>query len=241
MGWLRRAHLAATALVGVQLVTWTVTGFAFTLFDFAAVRGDADRAPAPALDRAQVRLDLDHVLAAQSRSVRAVALKMLDGAPVYDVTFESGEDALVDARDGRAITIDEHVAASIATHGFRGPVHVAGVSRRDEDGRAVFVVRLDDRAATDVLVDATTGDTRWQNRSWRTFDALWSLHVLGYVSRTSPAHWPLRIVGFLAAIAATSGAALLIGRLRRRRRPKNQTLKKETSWLATKSQRFDSA
>jgi len=212
----RKIHFTATAILGVQLVAWALTGFAFTLFDFRVVRGTDDRAPEVALDFASVRLRPGEI-ATDAHDVRSVRLKMLDARPVYEVVTAAGEPHLVDATDGAAVSIDEARAARIAAKAYRGEAHARGVERTDDDGKAVWVVHLDDARATDVAVDVATGDIAWwHNETWRAFDVLWSIHVLGYVNRHSPAHWPLRIVGFLAAIAAMSGAGLLLVRLARR-------------------------
>jgi hypothetical protein len=212
----RKLHFTATAILGVQLVAWALTGFAFTLFDFRVVRGTDDRAPEAVIDFASVRLRPGE-LVPDARDVRAVHLKMLDARPVYEVLSAAGEPRLVDATDGTVVAIDEARAARIATKAYRGDAHARHVERKDDEGKAIWVVHLDDARATDVAVDAATGDIAWwRNETWRAFDVLWSIHVLGYVNRHSPAHWPLRIVGFLAAIAAMSGAGLLLVRLKRR-------------------------
>jgi Na+-transporting NADH:ubiquinone oxidoreductase subunit F len=217
MRW-ERVHRFATMIVGAQLVVWATTGFAFTLFDFRVVRGTDDRAPAMALDLASVRVSPAQAAAiagaSTSGNVDALHLRMLDGRAVYEVA-----GALVDASDGSLLRIDDARAGRIATSAFRGPSTVVRVERRAEDERDVFFVHLGDARSTEIGVDATTGEvTSFRNRTYRLFDTLWSLHVLGYVDRHSPANWPLRIVGFFAAVAACSGAALLFVRLRRKRR-----------------------
>jgi uncharacterized membrane protein YkoI len=230
--WAKKIHVIATGIVGVQLVAWTMTGLAFTLFDFQVVRGVSDRAAKPSLDLASVRLDQQEA-AAVARSARpgvdrvaSMRLDTLDGRAVYEVTFADGRgEVIVDAVDGRTISIDTAVATRIATSAFRGPVRVRSVDRRDEDDRSTFVVHLDDARATDVVVDAATGEvTSWRNHTWRLFDTLWSVHVLGYIDRRSPAQWPLRIVALVAAIAVVSGATLLATRISRHR-----TLEKRTN------------
>ena len=226
-GWTRRVHVVATAIVGAQLVVWTSTGLAFTLFDFSVVHGDADRAREPALTLPPELVPLDHALdRAMERArtappardgVRALELTMLDGRPTYVASFASGPEVLVDAATGDIVVLDSAAAASVARRAFARPVASRSVESREVDGRHVFVVTLDDERATEVTVDASTGKVRsWRNRAWRAFDALWSLHVLGYVNRKNPANWPLRIVAFAALTVALSGAGLLGARAIRR-------------------------
>jgi uncharacterized membrane protein YkoI len=234
--WARKIHVVATWIVGAQLVAWAATGFAFTLFDFQVVRGAGDRSPVPALDLPAVRLRPEEAAARAlavepgSTRVQSVRLKTLDGHAVYEVALADARgELLVAAENGEAVSIDAQVASRIAIGAFRGPVAARSVERRDEDARSAFVVHLDDRRSTEVAVDAATGDiTSWRNQTWRAFDTLWSIHVLGYIDRRSPAHWALRIVAFAAAIATFSGAALLLSRLRTRARSRSvKPLEKE--------------
>lgn len=223
-GW-ARLHVLATAIVGVQLLAWAVTGFAFTLFDFRAVRGSDDRGTTPTLSLATVRLAPADVVARAARpaAIESMRLRSLAGRPVYHLAFASGDEVLIDAEDGRTTAIDAEVAGRIATAAFRSRVSVRRVDRQEEDGRARFVVHLDDARQTQVHVDAASGEiAAWRNVVWRRFDLLWSIHVLGYIDRKSPANWQLRLVGAIAAIATVSGAALLLRRLARRLRAKSR-------------------
>jgi uncharacterized membrane protein YkoI len=228
--WTNKIHVVATGIVGVQLVAWTLTGFAFTLFDFTVLRGQMDRAPAVELDLPSVKLGPAAAASAAlafrpDGHVQAVRLKMLDHRPVYEVEFDEAGSGpakravLVGASDGLRFAIDQKAAADIAVANFRGAVRAREVEQRDEDGSPSYVVHLDDERATEVTLDPQTGDvTAWRNHTWRLFDTLWSIHVLGYVDRRSPANWPLRVVGFVAAVAASSGAVLLAFRVVRRSR-----------------------
>jgi hypothetical protein len=214
--WLRQVHVIATAIVGAQLVVWTSTGLAFTLFDFTVVHGDADRARDAPLALPTPPLPIDGAIArARSgrpadASVQSLDLTMLAGRPTYVASFTSAPEVLVDAVSGVVVVVDAEAAVRVARRAFARPVASRAVESREVDGRRVFVVTLDDERATEVTVDALTGKVRaWQNRAWRTFDALWSLHVLGYISRQSPANWPLRVAAFVALSAALSGAGLL--------------------------------
>lgn len=225
ISWVRRLHVIATAIAGAQLVIWAGTGFAFTLFDFRAVHGDDDRAPAPGLEVPAASAPLGRIVA-HARAARpgdapvtSVELTMLAGRATYLISFASGAPSLVDAADEEVITVDAGVSRRVAERAFARPVSARGVASRDDDGKPVFVVSLDDARSTDVTVDAGTGKVlAWRNSAFRAFDALWSLHVLGYLDRKSPANWPLRLAAFFAVAAVTSGAALLGLRYTRRSR-----------------------
>jgi uncharacterized iron-regulated membrane protein len=224
---LRRVHRAATLVVGAQLLIWTFTGVAFSWFDFQAVRGAGDRAPAPSLPLDEVHLGAPQAVAAArplrgARAVTAVELHARAGHPVWTIGFAGADEVVVDARDGAVLpALSDAEAAAIAVAAFARPVGVAETRRvhdpPDLEGDAVRV-RLDDPRATEVYVSPSTGAIlSWRNRVWRAFDRLWSLHVMGWVSRDNPAHGPMRIAAALAFLAALSGAALWLATRRRRR------------------------
>ncbi len=226
----RRVHFLVTVLIGLPLVVWTVTGFAFTCFDFQSVRGARDRAPPEELDAANLEF-AGAIARARGRRpgghIAQVHARPMLGHTVYEVEFAPPDDpVLVDGPSGEArdgITAEE--ARAIARAGFRGEVHAGDArlitSEKEAPGirEAAYRVSLDDANHTEVFVTQRTGEIlSWRNDSWRSFDRLWSLHVFGFIDRRSPAHWPLRIAGGLAAIAALSGLALLL--VSSRRRPK---------------------
>lgn len=235
----RKIHVIATAVVGVQLLVWTVTGLAFTLFDFGAVHGTKDRAPPLAVDLAAVRVGAEEAArvavsrrggagtsVSPAEAVRSVTLETLSGRPTYVVLFVDDKNGvLVDATNGVVSSgVDRDTASSIARGAHVGRPSARVVERRHEDDRDVFVVHLDDPARTDVTVDGVTGDvTAWRNRDYRVFDALWSAHVLAYVDGRSPANWPLRIVALVAVVASVSGTASLLTRLREWARARRST------------------
>jgi hypothetical protein len=211
----------AALLVGVPLVVWTVTGFAFTWFDFAAVRGAGDRVEAAPLSVGEVRVSLADAVARAGGQARAVELRSVGGRPTWIV-----DGRRIDAVDGSAgAPLDGAAAAAIARAAHRARPGVASAtlltsSRQEPDlDLPVWRVRLDDGDGTDVFVSPATGAiVAWRNTTWRRFDALWSLHVWGFVSRDNPAHLPLRIAGALAMLASVTGAWMLAVHYARRRR-----------------------
>lgn len=218
---MRRLHRIATLVVGVPLVVWTVTGFAFTWFDFAAVRGAADRVDAPPLPVGDVRVSLAQAVARTGGSARSIALGAVEGRPVWII-----DGHRIDAVDGECLPpLGESDARAVAraAHRARPAVQAATLvtdTRQVPDvDLPVWRVRLDDAASTDVLVSPATGAiVGWRNSAWRRFDALWSLHVFGFVSRDHPAHLPLRIAAGLALLVSLTGAWILVDTYARRRR-----------------------
>lgn len=216
----RRVHFVSIILVGIQLLLWVATGFAFTLFDFQDVRGNYEKA-AP---REDVGTDFDLARARAalgSRTVLEARLRRVAGRPMVELRTPEGvvlvegdqvvsplsrEDAIEIARQAvnhapplRSVTRQE---AKVAEYGLELPA---------------WRVEFDDPKDTTLYVSPTTGEVlAHRNMKWREFDLFWSLHVLGYIDRSSPAQWPLRIVAGLALVAALSGTGIALTSLRRK-------------------------
>src|SRR5690349_9509018 len=109
--WVHRLHVLGAAVVGAQLLVWTGTGLAFTLFDFAEVRGTNDRAPPRPVDLASVRVDPARAArvaaASHGAAVETVLLESLVERPAYRVSFAGdAKPVLVDGRDGALVPVD---------------------------------------------------------------------------------------------------------------------------------------
>lgn len=72
-----------------------------------------------------------------------------------------------------------------------------------------------------MYVDATTGDVKaLRNGTWRTYDFLWSLHIMDCRGRDDFNNVLLIGAAALAVLTVASGAAVWMARwIRRRRRP----------------------
>src|SRR5437764_15026013 len=100
---MRRLHRAATIVVGIQLVIWTVTGFAFTWFDFARVRATADRAGPATLDASAVQVSVKDAIARAPGRVVGASLRARAGKPIWQLALDGGAPFLVDATSGAAV------------------------------------------------------------------------------------------------------------------------------------------
>tara|TARA_B100000029_G_scaffold389400_1_gene385746 strand:+ start:300 stop:938 length:639 start_codon:yes stop_codon:yes gene_type:complete len=60
-----------------------------------------------------------------------------------------------------------------------------------------------------VYVDPNTGEiAAIRTRLWRTFDFLWSLHIMDYKERDDFSHWLIRIFAFVGLMTIVSGMLL---------------------------------
>jgi hypothetical protein len=154
---------------------------------------------------------------AAGAGTHTVALRPLAERVAYVI-----DDArLIDAADGKPLVVDATLAGAIARTSYAGRADARSVEAATASDPDIVLpawrVQLADAAQTTVYVAQRTGQiVGWRNSSWRSFDRLWSLHVLGYVNRDHVSHPAMRVVSALALAIALSGLALLVGRRRRK-------------------------
>ena len=222
-------HRWISLLAFLQLVAWTTSGAFFVLVPIERVRG----AGVPGAHDASFDEHLATLAPASALAVAAAAgvsgatqLELRPGrAGALYYVVRAGEKTLrLDARTGARAPVEQAEAEATARRDQPGSPAVAAV-QRVEDLRTEYRgkplpawrVLLRDEAGTAVYVDATTGDvTARRNDVWRTYDWLWSLHIMDYRERESFNHPLIMAAALLAVATVLSGAALWILRLARR-------------------------
>ena len=229
-------HKWISAIAFVQLSIWTVTGFLFAVISQDSLKSTpvegahhAVLAGAPAVPVARA-LEL---AAAAAGEVERVELRSMPSGTYYMVKGSKGTVRL-DARTGEPAPVTREEAEAAARRDQPGAPPVRETTRIEEAGLEyrdcgyvscpvpAFRVALGDAAGTAVYVDATTGDvTARRNDRWRTYDFLWSLHIMDYRGREDFNHTLIRGAALLAMGTVLSGMVLLVlraqGWLRRRR------------------------
>jgi hypothetical protein len=220
-------HKWLSAAAFVQLAIWTVSGsfFAWTKQESmksapvaGAHRGVISAAPAADVGRA-----IEAGRAAGAGDVERVELVARPSGAFYVVR---GDRAVVrlDARTGALAAVTREEAEATARRDQPGDPAVkdatlvtAGppIEYRDcESGDCALPawrVSLADAAGTNVWVDATTGEvTTRRNDVWRTYDFLWSLHIMDYKERES-FHHPLMWIAATAALLTVLTGIILLG------------------------------
>lgn len=209
--WMRRLHVWIGLVAGLQFLLWMGSGLVMSVLDAEQVHSSATRAAAaPARPWTGDTLAPRQVLASQRGPVDTLATGWLGERPVYRLAL--GKRVwLVDARDGRGVSVDAELAARLARASYRGqwragPAQLVQGSDevRDHPG-AVWRVDVHDAQDTAVYVSAATGDiVAHRNRSWRVFDLAWMLHIMDYSGRKDFNH-PL-VIG-----SAVLGVLLVLG------------------------------
>ncbi len=222
--WLGVAALA-------QLALWTASGLFFALAPLAEVRGEDRRReqPAPAIDWDQVKAPPRSTV----QGAHQVTLRVVEGRPTYVVVTDDSQH-LVDAESGKPVVVDEQMAARIARRDQQGQPPVRAVTHisaapLEYRGKPLpaFRVDLDDGRNTHVYVGVNSATvTARRNDLWRTFDFMWSLHIMDYGQRDDFNHPLLVAFASLGVITVLSGGVIWLVRLRRRwkRRPARSAL-----------------
>lgn len=213
-------------IVGLQLAVWTATGLFFSVFKIADVRADALIRPAAAavVDLSQVRLTSTDALAAVAEDrPHRVTLRALGDQPVYEIRAEIGI-FLVAADTGEVLSpLSENVAQSVALASWLG---AGGLTRmelldappREAGGRGqVWAAHFEGAGNPVLYVNAVTGEAGpVRTDLWRTYDFLWSLHIMDYQERENFNHPLIILAAILALSVVLLGLTLVIQRFSRR-------------------------
>jgi len=226
----RRIHKWVGLVLGLQFLLWALSGSMMALLDKDAVGGHA--MPVAHAHPLPAGTAFDPSRLAGLGPVSGLTLRDLAGRPVYEVRTAKGLQ-LVDATDGRRITIDARTALAIAA--MANEARVRDVVRLDkpnlearEHSGPMWRVNFTDAANSSAYVSAETGRFLvMRGDTWRTWDFFWMLHNMDYVTRTSFNHPLIIFVAFGVLWLSGTGFYLLFKSfrsadfrwLRRRRRP----------------------
>ena len=221
--YIKFLHRWLGLFASIQLLLWTLSGLFFTIPDIKDVRGDQYRVWGT-VDNAQT---LDHSklfamsallknLAINKEEDYTILLKRRADTWVYQVKNSnqiSNYDAISDERFF-FITPDE---ASLIVNRETNlkPKKVELINNQENGseyrGRKVplYKVSVEKPKKGMVYVDPNTGEiAAIRTRLWRTFDFLWSLHIMDYRERDDFSHWLIRIFSFVGLMTIVSGMLL---------------------------------
>lgn len=221
---IRRIHLWAGVLLGIQIMLWMLSGVFMTWYDIDLVRGERN---APHVN--PVELDTTSYaspggIVAQFGTTYQVELTHFDIRPVYKVTGPDGQ-ALFDAKSGQRLTpFSEDQIRQIARKSFVGEgtiVKIDPIEERPTEYRSgtlpAYRVQFDDQLNSRLYISPETGEVvRRRNDIWRTFDFFWMLHTMDYAGRDNFNNPLVKTASFLGLIFAVSGLAMIFFKSSRR-------------------------
>ncbi len=221
--YIKFMHRWLGLFASIQLLLWTLSGLFFTIPDIKDVRGDQYRVW-ETTNEAQ-RLDHENLFAMSTllknldinkEQDYTILLKRRADTWVYQVK-SSNQISNYDAISGERlffITPDE--ASLIVTRETNLlPKKVELINDRESGseyrGRdlPLYRVFVEKPQKGMVYVDPNTGEiAAIRTRLWRTFDFLWSLHIMDYKERDDFSHWLIRIFAFIGLMTIVSGMLL---------------------------------
>ena len=221
--YIKFLHRWLGLFASIQLLLWTLSGLFFTIPDIKDVRGDQYRVWETA-DEIQ-RLDQNNLFAVSTllknlninkEEDYTILLKRRADRWVYQVD-SSNQISNYDAISGERlffITPDEaSLIVSRETNLKPKKVELINDKKSGSEYRGrnlpLYRVFVEEPQKGMVYVDPNTGEiAAIRTRLWRTFDFLWSLHIMDYRERDDFSHWLIRIFAFIGLMTIVSGMLL---------------------------------
>ena len=221
--YIKFLHRWLGLFASIQLLLWTLSGLFFTIPDIKDVRGDQYRVWEKA-DEIQ-RLDQNNLFAVSTllknlninkEEDYTILLKRRADRWVYQVD-SSNQISNYDAISGERlffITPDEaSLIVSKETNLKPKKVELINDKKSGSEYRGrnlpLYRVFVEEPQKGMVYVDPNTGEiAAIRTRLWRTFDFLWSLHIMDYRERDDFSHWLIRIFAFIGLMTIVSGMLL---------------------------------
>lgn len=221
--WWFFVHKWLGLVVGVQVLAWFVSGLFMTYFPIAQVRSEHNIRETAPIDLQGVSgiVPAEQAIAAIKDPVSRIELADVAGRLVWRLDSKGKPHALVDAKTATVISpLDEASARAVAIADYAGKGRIVSARLIEKDApieyRATLPVWqfvLDDADATHLYVSPVTGKVAARRSGlWRTYDFLWSLHIMDYSGRDDFNHWPLIVITFFGLLLTISGFGILVYR-----------------------------
>jgi uncharacterized iron-regulated membrane protein len=222
--WWFSIHKWVGLIVGLQILAWTVSGLYMTWFPIADVRSEhAIREAKPRdLRSAADLISPDTAVAAARTPVSRLELADVAGRWMWRIDSKGKPHMLIDAESGKVLSpLDEATARQIATADYAGKGKIAAAKLIEKDApiefrRAlpVWQITFDDAGEMRLYVEPLTGKVAARRSNlWRTYDFLWSLHIMDYGERENFNHWLIVLMSLLGLVLTITGIGLLVIRL----------------------------
>jgi hypothetical protein len=233
-----KVHKWLALLMAIQILFWFVSGLFFAAIPIERVRSEHLIAEAPAvpIPLGDAAAGLQRIAANGAGPGDRIELRAMMGRPVALVTGGTARARLYDLGSGRQLSpVPASLAVAIAERDHVGDTRAAGVrlvtEASPEYRGALPAWRVDfegDRAVSLYVATDTGAVSARRSTLWRTYDFLWSLHIMDFKNHED-FNTPLLIVATaLALIMIVTGIILFPSRLgynawRRRRRRAQQS------------------
>ena len=220
--------------VGLQLLTWSITGTYMVLMDIDYIHGDTLVAKkTQSLSPKQVEFTFKELLAAHPQAT-AVELGFMLNQAVYRFNLDK-KQVLLSATDGTQLSpINELLATAIARDKYHNrEVAIAKIQLLTEETPRelsrrhlpVWRVDFDGFASPSFYISANSGQLVTKRHNyWRLFDWMFAFHVMDYIDEQAD-NKLLLLFSLMAFIASVFGLVLTYYRLApKHRNPKKLAL-----------------
>jgi hypothetical protein len=185
-----KIHKWLALLMAIQILFWFVSGLFFAIVPIEQVRSEhmaAKQAAAP-IAIADAAAGLERLHAAGAAAGEKIELRTLLGRPVAQVSGPGPRPQLYDLASGRLLSpLPPELATQIAEADHAGEERAAGVTFVAEESPEyrgalpAWRVDFDDGESRSHYVAADTGVVAARRSTlWRTYDFLWSLHIMDF-------------------------------------------------------------
>ena len=226
MSWARvsaKVHKWLALLMAIQILFWFVSGLFFAIAPIETVRSEHRIAELPVqpVSLESAAAGLARVAASGAAGADRIELRSLMGEPVALVTRGEERPRLYALSSGQQISpIPASMAVAIAERDHDGDERAGSVSQVTENTTEyrgplpAWRIDFEDGANRALYVAADTGAvTARRSTLWRTFDFLWSLHIMDFKNHED-FNTPLLIVSTaLALIVILTGIIMFPSRL----------------------------
>lgn len=232
-----KIHKWLALLMAIQILFWFVSGLFFAIAPIDQVRSEHMIAEQPvvAIPLEQAAAGLQRIQGGGARPGEKVELRTLLGRPVALLSNAGARPRLYDLTTGQLLSpIPAALAVTIAEADHEGDQRAAATTLIEEESTEyrgalpAWRVEFDDGASRSLYIAADTGVVAARRSTlWRTFDFLWSLHIMDFKNHQD-FNTPLLIIATaLGLIVIVTGIVMFPSRLgwnawrRRRRRELN--------------------
>lgn len=217
-------HKWLALVVGVQVLFWVASGLFFAVFPIERVRSEHRIAEAPvvALEAATLASPKDLTALLRAPPTRITYERDATGRMVAVAEFESGRPSLIDLAGPEIVSpLSETRARELARAHVADAPAVRDI-RLVEEGSPEYRgalpawrVALEDAEGLVVYVAADTGRiTARRSDLWRTYDALWALHIMDWRDHENFNNGLLIAASFLALVVTIAGFILFPYRIK---------------------------
>jgi hypothetical protein len=185
-----KIHKWLALVLAVPFLFWFVSGLFFAIAPIEQVRSEhmvAEQPPVP-ISMADAAAGLQRIHSAGAQPGEKIEFRSLLGQPVAVVSAAGARPRLYDLASGRQISpIPAALATRIAEADHAGGQRASSTSLVEEESTEyrgtlpAWRVGFDDGASRALYVAADTGAVGARRSTlWRTFDFLWSLHIMDF-------------------------------------------------------------